>query len=40
MFNPSQYEPIDLSIGIEPEVPSEPWPPTVESFNHEQGAPS
>jgi kynurenine formamidase len=38
MFNPSQYEPIDLSIGIEPDVPSEPWPPTVESFNHEQGA--
>lgn len=29
---------IDLSIGIEPDVPSEPWPPEVEYFDHEAGA--
>lgn len=28
----------DLSIGIEPGVASEPWPPEVDSFDHEAGA--
>ena len=29
---------VDLSIGIEPGAPSEPWPPEVEYFDHEEGA--
>lgn len=38
MFNPSHYDPIDLSIGLEPDVESEPWPPEMEYFDHEAGA--
>ncbi len=38
MFNPANYDLIDLSIGIEPGVVSEPWPPTIDSFDHEKGA--
>ncbi len=38
MFNPSKYNPIDLSIGLEPDVASEPWPPDIEYFDHEAGA--
>lgn len=30
--------PIDLSIGIEPDVPSEPFPPAIEFFDHRAGA--
>lgn len=29
---------IDLSIGIEREVASEPWPPTIDRFDHTDGA--
>lgn len=38
MFDPTDYEPIDLSIGLEPAVASEPWPPDIEYFDHEAGA--
>jgi kynurenine formamidase len=38
MFDPADYDLIDLSIGIEADVASEPWPPSVESFDHEDGA--
>jgi kynurenine formamidase len=38
MFNTTDYDPIDLSIGIESGVASEPWPPEIESFDHEEGA--
>jgi kynurenine formamidase len=38
MFNPSKYKPIDLSIGLEPDIESEPWPPDIEYFDHEAGA--
>ena len=31
-------EPIDLSIGLEDGAPSEPMPPTVDAFDHEEGA--
>lgn len=30
--------PVDLSIGIEPDSPSEPWKPHVEYWDHEGGA--
>lgn len=29
---------VDLSIGLEPDVESEPWPPRIERFDHEAGA--
>ncbi|MDY7082272.1 MAG: cyclase family protein, partial [Halobacteria archaeon] len=29
---------VDLSIGIEPGVASEPWPPQIDYFDHEEGA--
>ena len=38
MFNPSNYDPIDLSIGLEANVDSEPWPPEIEYFDHMAGA--
>ena len=38
MFSFSNVRPVDLSIGLEPDVPSEPWPPSVEHFDHEAGA--
>lgn len=38
MFDPTDYEMIDLSIGLEPDVESEPWPPEIEYFNHKDGA--
>jgi len=38
MFNPANYKIIDLSIGLEEGVESEPWPPKIERFDHEQGA--
>ena len=38
MFSFSNVRPVDLSIGLEPDVPSEPWPPSVEYFDHEAGA--
>ncbi|AGB17415.1 putative metal-dependent hydrolase [Halovivax ruber XH-70] len=38
MFDPTQYDPIDLSIGLEADVESEPWPPDIEYFDHEAGA--
>lgn len=30
--------PVDLSIGIDPGSPSEPWPPEVEYMDHREGA--
>jgi len=38
MFDPNDYELIDLSIGLESDVDSEPWPPEIEHFDHEAGA--
>ncbi|WP_330633142.1 cyclase family protein [Halocatena halophila] len=38
MLSLSDVQVIDLSIGIEPGVPSEPWPPKVESLDHSEGA--
>jgi kynurenine formamidase len=38
MLSFSDVTPVDLSIGIEPDAPSEPWPPSVEYFDHEAGA--
>lgn len=38
MFDPGDYDLIDLSIGIEPDSASEPWPPTIERFDHAAGA--
>jgi len=38
VFDPSDHELIDLSIGIEPGAESEPWPPEMESFDHAAGA--
>jgi kynurenine formamidase len=38
MFEFTDYRPIDLSIGIEPGVASEPWPPEGDAFDHEEGA--
>ena len=38
MFDPSSADLIDLSIGIEPGVDSEPFPAEVESFSHREGA--
>lgn len=38
MFELTDYEPIDLSIGLEPGVESEPWPPDVEYFDHGDGS--
>jgi len=38
MFRPGDYELIDLSIGLEADVESEPWPPTLEAVDHADGA--
>lgn len=38
MFDPTNYELIDLSIGLESNANSEPWPPEIERYDHEQGA--
>lgn len=38
MFDPTNHELIDLSIGLEADVASEPWPPEIERYDHEQGA--
>lgn len=38
MFDPGEYDLIDLSLGIEADVASEPWPPEIERFDHEDGA--
>ena len=38
MFPSEDATLIDLSIGLEPDVASEPWPPEIEYFNHEEGA--
>lgn len=38
MLEISNYDPIDLSIGLESGVESEPWPPKIESFDHRKGA--
>lgn len=38
MFRPGDYDLIDLSIGLEADIASEPWPPTIETFDHEDGA--
>ena len=38
MFDPTDYELIDLSIGLEADVESEPWPPVIERYDHEEGA--
>jgi len=38
MFDPAEYERIDLSIGLEPGVESEPWPPEVEYYDHKDGS--
>lgn len=38
MFDPNEYEAIDLSIGLEPGVESEPWPPDIEYFDHSDGS--
>jgi kynurenine formamidase len=38
MFDPDGVNLVDLSIGIEPGVPSEPFPAEVESFGHREGA--
>jgi kynurenine formamidase len=35
---PTDARLIDLSIGIEPDVESEPWPPKIEYESHESGA--
>lgn len=35
---PTDLRLIDLSIGLEPASPSEPWPPAIERFDHERGA--
>jgi kynurenine formamidase len=38
MFDPTNYDLIDLSIGLESDVASEPWPPEIERYDHEDGA--
>ncbi|MFD1514299.1 cyclase family protein [Halomarina rubra] len=38
MFSFANVTPVDLSIGIEPDAVSEPWPAQVEYFDHEAGA--
>ncbi len=38
MFDPSEYDLIDLSFGIEADVASEPWPPAIERLGHADGA--
>jgi kynurenine formamidase len=38
MFDPDSATLVDLSIGIEPGVPSEPFPAEVEYFSHREGA--
>jgi kynurenine formamidase len=38
MLSLSGVQVIDLSIGIEPGVASEPWPAKIERFDHEEGA--
>jgi kynurenine formamidase len=38
VFDPTAYDLVDLSIGLEPGVDSEPWPPEIEYFDHEAGA--
>jgi kynurenine formamidase len=38
MLSFADVTPVDLSIGIEPDTPSEPWPPSVEYFDHVAGA--
>lgn len=35
---PTNARAVDLSIGIEPDVESEPWPPTIDYGDHEEGA--
>jgi kynurenine formamidase len=35
---PTDARLIDLSIGIEPDAESEPWPPAIEYGDHEEGA--
>ena len=37
MIDPNA-RPIDLSIGLEADVESEPWPPEIEYFDHREGA--
>lgn len=38
MLSLADAELVDLSIGLEPGAASEPWPPEVEYFDHEDGA--
>ena len=38
MLSLADAEVVDLSIGLEPGVPSEPWPPEVSYFDHGEGA--
>jgi kynurenine formamidase len=38
MFELTTHTPIDLSIGIEANVQSEPWPPEIQSYDHAEGA--
>ena len=38
MIDPTSADLVDLSIGIEPGVDSEPFPPEVEHFSHREGA--
>ena len=38
MLSLADAELVDLSIGLEPGVASEPWPPDVEYFDHDDGA--
>jgi kynurenine formamidase len=38
MLSLADTEVVDLSIGIEPGAASEPWPPEVDYFDHEDGA--
>ncbi|WP_254821039.1 cyclase family protein [Haloglomus halophilum] len=38
MLSLADAELVDLSIGLEPGAASEPWPPDVEYFDHDQGA--
>jgi kynurenine formamidase len=38
MLSFDDVEPVDLSIGLSPGTPSEPWPPDIEYFDHADGA--
>jgi kynurenine formamidase len=38
MIDPTSADLVDLSIGIEPDADSEPFPPEVEYFDHREGA--